>query len=345
VDAGLFKKLLTTPGISGREERVRDLVVTEIEPLVDDVGVDRLGNVIGHRGGERPRVMLCAHMDTIGFLISHIDDDGFLRISPVGGFDPRTLPVQRVLVQGKKDYVGLVSAMTKPIHLLEDDDMKKAPKMEELFVDLMLDAETVRENVSVGDPVSLFRDPIVTDRAVTAPYLDDRLGVYVLIETLRAARDVPSEVFAVISVQEEVGVRGAITSAYGIEPDVGVALDITLALDVPGTDKAQRVTTAGLGASIGVMDAMSISDPRLVRHFKQVADEGKVKYQAEVALAGGTDAGAMQLSKAGVAAITISVPVRYVHTANEMALTEDIDCTVEIMRRWLEAAHEVQLDW
>lgn len=345
MDAGLFKKLQTVPGISGREERIRDLVVTELEPLVDDVHVDRLGNVIGHRGGERPKIMLCAHMDTIGFLVSHVDDDGFLRISPVGGFDPRTLPVQRVMVQGKNDYVGLVSAMTKPIHLLQDDEMKKAPKIEELFVDLMLDADEVIRNVSIGDPVSLWREPIVTDRAVTAPYLDDRLGVYVLIESMRAARDVVSEVFAVISVQEEVGVRGAITSAYGIEPDIGVALDITLALDVPGTDKAQRVTTAGDGAAIGVMDSMSISDPRLVAHFKQVAEEKNLKYQAEVALGGGTDAGAMQLSRAGVSAITISVPVRYVHTANEMAFIEDIDATVEMMAHWLRAAPELNLDW
>lgn len=345
MDAGLFKKLITAPGISGREERIRELVVKELEPIVDDVRVDRLGNVIGHRKGGRPRVMLCAHMDTIGFLVSHIDDDGFLRISPVGGFDPRTLVVQRVLVQGKNDYVGLVSAMTKPIHLLEDDDMKKAPKIEELFVDLMLEADRVKENVSVGDPVSLLREPVVTERAVTAPYLDDRLGVYVLIEALRNAGDVAAEVFAVISVQEEVGVRGAQTSAFGIEPEVGVALDITLALDVPGTDKAQRVTTAGHGTAIGVMDSLSISDPRVVSHFKKVAETNEIRYQTEVALGGGTDAGAMQLSRAGVAAITISVPVRYVHTANEMALIDDIDATVAATARWLEDAHKLELDW
>jgi tetrahedral aminopeptidase len=345
MDVGLFKKLVMAPGISGREERVRDLVISELEPLVDGVRVDRLGNVIGHKSGDRPRVMLCAHMDTIGFLVSHIDDDGFLRISPVGGFDPRTLPVQRVLVQGKEDYVGLVSAMTKPIHLLEDEDLKKAPKIQELFVDLMLEPSDVKSNVAVGDPVLLYREPIVTDRAVTAPYLDDRLGVYVLLESLRNARKVASEVFAVVSVQEEVGVRGARTSAFGIEPDVGVALDITLALDVPGTDKAQRLTTAGHGTSIGVMDAGSISDPRLVRHFKEIARAEEIPHQTEVAIAGGTDASAMQISRAGAAAITISVPVRYVHTANEMALVGDIDATVDVMARWLEASHELELDW
>jgi tetrahedral aminopeptidase len=345
MDAGLFKRLVTVPGISGREERVRELVTAELGPLVDDVRVDRLGNVIGHKNGGRPRVMLCAHMDTIGFLVTHIDDDGFLRISPVGGFDPRTLTVQRVLVQGRKDFIGLVSAMSKPVHLLEEDEMKKPPKIEELFVDLMLEAEEVKKNVAVGDPVSLYREPIVTDRAVTAPYLDDRLGVYVLLESLRRAGEVASEIFAVVSVQEEVGVRGAHTSAFGIEPELGIALDITLALDTPGTDKAQRVTTSGGGTSIGVMDSLSISDPRLVRHFKDVAHAEQIPHQMEVLLGGGTDAGAMQLSRAGVAAITISVPVRYVHTANEMALIADIDATVEVVARWLEAAHELALDW
>jgi putative aminopeptidase FrvX len=345
VNADLFKRLITVPGISGREERVRDLVIKELTPLVDEVRVDRLGNVIGRKDGERPRVMLCAHMDTIGFLVSHVDDDGFLRISPVGGFDPRTLPVQRVLVQGKKDFVGLVSAMTKPIHLLEQDDMKKAPKIEDLFVDLMLDADEVKENVSVGDPVTLYREAIVTERAVTAPYLDDRLGVYVLIEALRKADGVGAEVYAVISVQEEVGVRGAHTSAFGIDPDVGVALDITLSVDVPGTDKPQRVTTTGKGAAIGLMDSLSISDPRLVDHFKRIAGEKSIAHQTEVMLGGGTDAGAMQLSRSGVAAVTISVPVRYVHTANEMALIEDIDATVALMAGWLEAATDLDLDW
>jgi tetrahedral aminopeptidase len=345
MDAGLLKRLVTVPGISGREERVRELVTGELGPLVDDVRVDRLGNVIGHKNGGRPRVMLCAHMDTIGFLVSHIDDDGFLRISPVGGFDPRTLTVQRVLVQGRKDFIGLVSTMSKPIHLLEEDEMKKPPKIEELFVDLMLEAEEVKKNVTVGDPVSLYREPIVTDRAVTAPYLDDRLGVYVLLESMRQAGEVASEIFAVVSVQEEVGVRGAHTSAFGIEPELGIALDITLALDTPGTDKAQRVTTSGGGTSIGVMDSLSISDPRLVRHFKEIAHDEQIQHQMEVLLGGGTDAGAMQLSRAGVAAITISVPVRYVHTANEMALIADIDATVEIVARWLEAAHEFALDW
>jgi tetrahedral aminopeptidase len=341
----LLERLVTTPGISGREERARELIVEELNSVMDEVRIDRLGNVIGRTGGSGSRVMLCAHMDTIGFLVSHIDDDGFLRVSPVGDFDARTLTVQRVLVQGKSDYVGLMSSIAKPIHVLDEDELKKVPKIEDVFVDVMLEPASVKANISIGDPISFLQEPIVTERTFSSPYLDDRLGVYVLIEAARAAREVQAEVYAVVSVQEEVGFRGARTSAFKIEPDVGVAIDVTLAMDVPGVEKAQRVTELGKGASLGLMDSSSISDPRLVRHFKEVAEAAGIKHQVEVGMLGGTDAGEMQVARAGAAAITISIPVRYVHTANEVATIEDIDAAVTVIARWLEAAHDLRLEW
>jgi putative aminopeptidase FrvX len=345
LDSELLKRLLSTPGVSGREERVRALVDKEISDLVDEVRTDRLGNLLGVRKGTPPRVMLCAHMDSIGFLVSHIDDDGYLRISPVGGFDARTLVNQRVLVSGKNDYVGLLAPATKPIHLLADEERNKVPKLDDFFVDLMLPADEVKRNVSIGDPITLLREPVVTDRAVTAPYLDDRLGVYVLLEALRRVPETSVEVYAVVSVQEEVGVRGAATSAFGVEPDVGVALDVTIATDIPGADKSRHTGSLGSGVSIGVMDSGSISDPRLVRSFRDLAERNGVPHELEVWLGGGTDAGAMQLSRAGVPVITISTAVRYVHTANEMALAEDIDATVELVALFLNKAGEMALEW
>jgi len=345
LDAELLKKLVSTPGVSGREERIRDTIHKEITDLVDEVRIDKLGNVLGIRRGGAPRVMLCAHMDSIGFLVNHIDEKGYLRISPVGGFDARTLVAQRVLVLGKNDYVGLLSPSTKPIHLLGKDERNQVPKLEEFFVDLMLPPEEVKENVSIGDPVSLLRDPLVTEHAVTAPYLDDRLGVYVLIETLRQTTDVEAEVYAVVSVQEEVGLRGAATSAFGLDPDVGVALDITIAADLPGADGSQPTARLGDGVAIGVMDASSISDPRLVQSFRDLARSSGIEHQLEVTHHGGTDAGAIQLSRAGVPVITISTPVRYVHTSNEMAFASDINATVEIMTRFLHAVGELKLVW
>ncbi|HEX2236573.1 MAG TPA: M42 family metallopeptidase [Actinomycetota bacterium] len=345
MDADLIRSLLTTPGISGREERIREVVAKALEQLVDEVKTDRLGNLVGVRRGRTPRVMLCAHMDSIGFLVSHIDDEGYLRISPVGGFDARTLVMQRVLVAGRSDYTGLLAPATKPIHLLKKEEREQVPKLEDFFVDLMLPADEVKDNVSVGDPVTLLRDPLVTDRAVTAPYLDDRLGVYVLLETLRRMEDSSAEIYGVVSVQEEVGLRGAATSAFGLEPDVGVALDITIATDLPGADKRHPGCSVGGGPAVGVMDSSSISDPRLVRRFKSVAEEHDIPLQLEVSLGGGTDAGAMQLAKSGVPVITISTPVRYVHTVNEMALVSDIDATVDLMVGFLDSASELQLEW
>jgi putative aminopeptidase FrvX len=345
LDAELFKKLATTPGISGREERIRDVVHKELSNLVDEVRVDRLGNLLGLRRGSAPRMMLCAHMDSIGFLVSHVDDEGYLRISPVGGFDARTLVMQQVLVVGKQDYVGLLAPETKPIHLLSDEERKKVPKLEDFFVDLMLPADEVKANVSIGDPVTLLRAPIVSDHAVTAPYLDDRLGVYVLLETLRRVQRSDVEIYAVVSVQEEVGVRGAATSAFDLQPDVGVALDITVAADLPGATKGRHTIALGDGVAISVMDALSISDPRLVDRLRQLAQDNGITNQLEILPHGGTDAGAIQLSRAGVPVVTISTPVRYVHTVNEMALIEDVDATVELVVRFVKAAGDLDLQW
>lgn len=346
MNAELFKDLVCTPGISGREERIRDVVQKHMTDLVDETSVDALGNLVGIRSGSGPRVMLCAHMDSIGFLVTHIDDDGFLRISPVGGFDPRTLVMQRVVVCGEeRDFEGLLAPASKPIHLLSGDEAKKPPKIEDLFIDLMLPADEVKAGVAVGDPVSLVREPIVADGAVTAPYLDDRLGVYVVLEALRKARSNDAEIYTVISVQEEVGVRGATTAAFEIEPAVGVAVDVTIAGDLPGADRSQQVCALGKGAAIGLMDSGSISDPRLVRAFKRLARDLSIPHQMEILPRGGTDAGGIQLSRAGVPVITISIPIRYVHTVNEMAFTSDIDATVELLAAYVERAHETALDW
>ncbi|MDQ3646253.1 MAG: M20/M25/M40 family metallo-hydrolase, partial [Actinomycetota bacterium] len=232
-----------------------------------------------------------------------------------------------------------------PIHMLDEEERKKVPKIDDLFVDLLLPADEVKANVSIGDPITYFREPLVTDRAVMAPYLDDRLGVYILLEALRAARNSSFDISAVVSVQEEVGVRGAIASAFGVEPDLGVALDVTIALDIPGADKSNRVGALGDGAAVSVMDSMAISDPRLVRKFEELAEGGNIEHSLDILMGGGTDAGGMQLSRAGVPVITIGPRVRYVHTVNEAALIEDMQATVDLLAAFLEQGHDVNLDW
>jgi putative aminopeptidase FrvX len=250
-----------------------------------------------------------------------------------------------VLVQGKKDVIGLVSPMTKPVHLLTEEERKKTPKIDELFVDLMLPVDEVKELVSIGDPVSLYREPTFTDRAVTTAYLDDRLGVYVMLDALRKAKKTKAEICAVVSVQEEVGLRGARTGAFEVDPDVGIAIDVTLALDLPGMDKAGQALKVGGGAAIGVMNASSIADPRLVERFKELAEKHSIDYQMDILPFGGTDAGAIQLTRSGVPAITVSIPIRYVHTVNEMALIDDIEATGDLLARFLSVAHDLDLDW
>jgi endoglucanase len=169
--------------------------------------------------------------------------------------------------------------------------------------------------------------------------------VYVLLESLKRATHSKVEIQAVVSVQEEVGVRGAITSAYDVDPDIGIALDVTVAGDVPGIDASDRVTSMGQGAGLGVMDSMAISDPRLVKHFRDMADSEDIKYQLDILLGGGTDAAAMQLARAGVPVITLGPPCRYIHTVNEAAHVDDIEASVALLTRFLDHAHDLSLDW
>ncbi len=337
LNIALLRRLCAAPGIAGREDRVRAVVVDELRPLVDDLRIDTLGNVVATKRGDGPRVMIAAHMDEIGFFVSHIDDRGFLRLQPVGGFDARTLVAQRVLVHGFGGATlrGAVQPGTKPIHLLDKNEIKPV-KLEELFVDVGLPVERVREDVELGDIVTLDRDLETPGDRVMSKALDDRVGVFVMIEALRAMGPSGGEVVAVATTQEEVGLRGAQTSAFEVEPDIAIALDVTLALDVPGMPAEMAVTHLGDGVAIKVMDSSHIANPALLRHLRDLAEANEIPYQLEILPRGGTDAGPMQRSRGGAATVTLSVPTRYVHTVNEMADQGDIAATIQLLARFLE---------
>lgn len=337
----LLKRLCETPGIPGYEDRLRAIVREELQPLVDELRTDVMGNVIGIKRGAAPRVMVAAHMDEIGFMVRHIDKNGFLRLQPLGGFDARMLVAQRVLVHTRAGQTlrGALMASTKPTHVLTDEERNRAPKLEQLFVDLGLPAEKVQELVEAGDMVTMDRTTEQLGENVISKSLDDRLSVYVMLEALRAVRHHEAEIVAVATTQEEVGLRGATTAAYALEPQIGIALDITLALDIPGIEEHEAITRLGKGAAIKLMDSSVISHPKLVRHFREIAEREKIPYQLEILPRGGTDAGAIQRARAGVIAITLSVPVRYVHTVNEMAAISDIEAAVTLLARYLEEAH------
>jgi tetrahedral aminopeptidase len=337
----LLKRLSETPGVSGREERVRALVIEELTPLVDEIKVDALGNVGAFKKGKSDRrVMLAAHMDEIGFMVRHVDEKGFVRVQPLGGFDPRVLVAQRVIVHtaGGEALRGVLTPATKPIHLL-GDEKPGAPKLEEFYIDLGMPSAQVRALVSLGDSITLDRTLEQIGDRVIAKALDDRAGVFTMIEALRKLGKHQVNVLAVATVQEEVGLRGAQTSAYAVQPDVAIALDTTLAVDTPGMPDTEAVTRLGDGVAIKMFDASFIPNFKLVRHLRDVAEAHDVRHQLEVLPRGGTDAGAMQRARAGAPAITLSIPSRYVHTVNEMVDLGDLDAASTLLARFLEDAH------
>ncbi|HET7036886.1 MAG TPA: M42 family metallopeptidase [Thermomicrobiaceae bacterium] len=334
----LLKRICEAPGIPGREDQVRQIVLEEMRPLVDEVYVDPLGSVVGtKKGSGGPRVMLAAHMDEIGCLVRHVDDSGALRLQPLGGLQAANMLAQRVRVH-TRDGEALLGAIQAPQRPRNQPPGEAKPyTIDELFVDLGLSAEEVRAAVEVGDMVTMDRSCERAGHTVMSKALDDRVSVYIMLEILRAVGAHQADIVAVATVQEEVGLRGAGPAAFGVTPDVGVALDVTGG-DPLGSEPARQVARLGAGAGIKVFDGSVIPNHKLVRHFREVAERHDIPYQLEILPAGGTDAGAIERSRAGVPSITISTPTRYVHTVNEMAHVDDIQAVISLVARYLEEA-------
>lgn len=345
----LLKELCECSGVPGREARLRKIVKRELKSLADDMTVDGLGNLIVKKNASKnkkaKRLMLAAHMDEIGFVVSHIDDRGLLRLVPLGGHDPRNMVAQRVTVAGiKKDYTGLMYPGVKPPHIQTDADRNKSLSVGDFFVDLYMPADKVKKEIELGAMVTLQRDFAEIGDGVSCKAMDDRLAVYVMIEAMKKAKSFAFETYAVATVQEEVGLRGAVASAYGVDPDVGVALDITLAADIPGVPEHEHVTKLGKGTAIKIQDSSTISHPGLVSHMKALAKKRKITYQMEILPRGGTDAGGMQRIRAGVPVITLSIPTRYVHTSIELADKKDIEASIKLLAAFLEEGDGADLE-
>ncbi len=339
----LLRQICELPGIPGREEAVRDFVREQLTPLVDEVSVDELGNLIGVRHGQGgPRVMLAAHLDEIGFMVKHIDDKGFLRLQATGGFDVSRLPAQRVIVHASsgEQFRGPLNVAGKPLHMTPLNE-QKPPTVDDLFVDIGLSADEAREHVESGDMVTLYRELEWSGHNVMAKSLDDRVGIFVMLEALRAL-DGPTqaEIIAVATVQEEVGTRGAGVAAFAYEPDVALALDISPAGDYAGAPEETAGLWLGKGVGIKAMDMSTISSYPLNLHLKQLARDNGIPFQMEILVRGGTDAGAMQRARSGAPASTLSIPVRYAHTVNETCSPADVRATIDLLALFLEHAHE-----
>ncbi|MEM7261038.1 MAG: M42 family metallopeptidase [Planctomycetota bacterium] len=343
----LLKKLCEACGPPGYEDRIREIYREEMTPLVDEMETDGLGNIIAiKRGkGDNPlKVMLAGHMDEIGFVVKYIDDKGFLRLQPLGGFDPKTLIAKRVRVMSKGgDRIGVIGS--KPIHIMSADERKKLPELDDLFVDLGLEADTVKEHVRIGDPVTLEQSFTQIGDYYSGKSMDNRISVYTLIEAVRRLGEHNVDVYAVATSQEEVGLRGAMTAASRIKPDIGVAIDVTLACDVPAAKPEEYVTTLRGGTAIKILDSSFIAAPKLVDAFRDIAEKREIPHQMEILPRGGTDAGGIQRAGEAVPSITLSVPTRYVHSVVETIYGPDLEATVELLARFLETAHRVDLSY
>lgn len=336
----LLTELCETPGAPGREERIRAVARRELEPLCDAVEVDPLGNLIARRaGGGGPRLMLSAHMDEIAFMVTHIEDQGHLRILPLGGFDPKTLSAQRVIVHGREDLLGVLGS--RPVHLMTDEEKRRAPKLDDYFVDVGLPAERVRELVRPGDVVTRERAMARLGDLVTCKSLDNRSGLYVMIEAVRALAEHECEVVAVASVQEEVGLRGARVATSRVRPAIGLAIDTTLANDAPGGKPHERITALGAGAAVKVYDSSAIVPGEIVDHLVALAEGRDIPHQLEVMARGGTDTRELQLSGDGAMAGAVSIPTRYIHQVVECCHPDDLDAAVRLVAAFCETAHEL----
>lgn len=333
----LLRELSEMAGVPGREEGVRDAIQEQIRDVVDSLETDALGNLHAVRRSGRDgaaQLMIAAHMDEIGFIVRHIDDKGFLRLQQLGGFDARNLFARQVTVHAsgqRRELVGVLNPSGKPVHMSTAEERAKVPALDAFFVDLGLAPERVRELVRVGDMVTLRQSFADLGDVVTGKALDDRTGCWILIETLRRIEDPVVDVHAVFTVQEEVGLRGAVTGAFKVAPDLAIALDTTLAIDIPDNRDDMHVTELGKGTAIKVMDHASISTRWLVDALVEVATRHDVAYQLEVLPLGGTDAAAMQRARAGTPSITISTPSRYVHTVTEMVSKADLEAAVALL--------------
>ena len=339
----LLETLSESFGPSGFEDETRQIVIDELKPLCDKVWTNTMGSVVGFRAGKGPKskkkkIMVAGHMDEIGFLVSHVDEKtGFIRITPVGGFDPKTLMAQRVMVfgKGKHRLTGLLNLAGKPIHVQTPEDKKKELKISDFYVDLGMPGKEVARKVEVGDPVAWRRDFAKMGECYNCKSMDDRVGVYVMIEALRKAKGNTNDIYAVGTVQEEVGLRGATTSAYEIEPDIAIALDTTLAMDTPGNEPHNKVAELGKGITISIMNSAVISDRELVKELRSIAKKKKIPVQLEILPRGGTDAGAMQRTKAGARAVTLSIPTRNIHSVNETVHETDVKAGINLLAAYL----------
>lgn len=324
----LIQKLTETFSPSGYEDAIRETILAEIEPMADEIRIDALGNIIARKGNKDAngkRVMVAAHLDEIGLIATHVDENGFVRFTTVG------IPFGRYLLGGRVRFVNGVPGVIGSERL---DKANEIPPADRLFIDV--GATGIKDcPVKVGDVAAFERPFLDLGKRLVAKSLDDRAGVAVAIETLHRLGRSPNEVYFVFTAQEEVGVRGATVSAYGVDPDVGIAVDVTPAGDTP--NPIQREIALGKGPAIKVKDHLMLSDPRVVEWMERTALKARIPTQREVLTGGSTDARAIQMTRSGVPTGGLVLPCRYVHSPSEMIDYDDVENAVKLLTGLLNA--------
>jgi putative aminopeptidase FrvX len=329
-----LEKLSNANGVTGREGEVRELMKQYLTPYVDEIREDRLGNLIAFKKGKKdaPTVMLAAHMDEVGLMIKNIKKGGFLQFTKIGGIDDRILLAQKVIVHTDKGPLnGVVGS--KPVHIQTDEERKKVIDADRLFIDIGAKdkEEAEKMGVQVGDVVSFDTKFVrLGNNVVLGKAFDNRAGCAILIETLRRLQKVDCNVYAVGTIQEEVGLRGATIAAFQVEPDIGIALDTTVAGGMPGVEEGKAPAKMGKGPVLTVADAGLIAHPKVLRLLIDSAKENKIPYQLETGIRGSTDAARISLSREGVPSGVISVATRYIHSPAAILNLDDVEKAVEL---------------
>ena len=314
----LLKRLMLVTGVSGREDKIREAIKKEVEPYADEINVDPMGNLVVRKKGRGKKVMFCAHMDEIGFFVNYIDENGFIKVSAVGGINPLSAAFTEVVSEN-----GVYGVIVP-------ESSKETPKVDTMYIDI--GAKTKKQaqsKVKIGEYfvcVPKLRRLMGT-RYVGRPF-DDRIGCAIMIEALKNIKETENDLYFVFSTQEEVGSRGARPASFSVSPEIGIALDVTATGDKPGA--SPMAVSLGKGCTIKIKDPGAISSPELVKDMRRIAEENKIKYQNEVLLFGGTDASSMQVAGSGAKVSVISIPSAFIHSGVEMIDMFDVKEAVKL---------------
>ncbi|MCX5708078.1 MAG: M42 family metallopeptidase [Candidatus Omnitrophica bacterium] len=335
----LLKKILDASGISGYEKEITGIMKAELKKSCSEVIIDNFGNVIARKGKGKKKIMIAAHMDEVGFLVKHISKEGFIYFIKVGGIDDRILLGQRVVIKSKKgDIQGIIGA--KPPHLMKDDESKRTVKYEDMFIDIGCKSrEEAAKKVEIADPIVFDADAgILNGDLCYGKAIDNRVGCYAMIKIMEKLK-VPAEVYAVATVQEEVGLKGARTSSFKINPDFAIAIDTTVAGDTPGIKETESNLKLGSGVAITIIEASGrgvIVNEKVKELFIETAKKNNVRYQIDVIEGGMTDGAIIYMNREGIHTGVLSIPTRYIHSSTGVFNLNDLDSAVDLAIRIIE---------